>query len=87
MIAWNSGLGCLYSQSMDVTLADTDLTPALRDALSRAAAGADAVRVLSVEGGYRLVVQGRVPVCDRRPSGAPGLGTMEHLGRDLPDLD
>ncbi len=72
---------------MDVTLADTDLTPALRDALSRAAAEVDAVRVLSVEGGYRLVVQGRVPVYDRRPSGVAGLGTMKHLGRDLPDLD
>ncbi len=68
-------------------LADTDLTPALRDALGRVAAGVDAVRVLSVEGGYRLVVQGRIPAYDRPPSGAPGLGTMEHLGRDLPDLD
>lgn len=72
---------------MDVTLADADLTPALRDALSRAAAEADTVRVLSVEGGYRLILEGRVPVCDRRPSGIAGLGTMEHLGRDLPNLD
>jgi hypothetical protein len=71
---------------MDVTLADADLTPALRDALDRAA-GADTVRVLSVQGGYRLVVQGRDLVGDHRPRGPVRLGSMARLGRGLPDLD
>ena len=72
---------------MDVTLADTDLTPALRDALDRAAANARTVRVRSVQGGYRLVAQGQDPAGDQRPRGPARLGTMQHLGRDLPDLD
>lgn len=76
-----------YTAAMDVMLADTDLTPALRDALDRAAAEAETVRVVSVQGGYRIVIQGGEPVGDRRPRGPANLGAMQHLGRDLPDLD
>ena len=73
---------------MDVTLANADLTPVLRDALNRAAAGAKIVRVLSVQGGYRLVAQDAVPVVVDQPPHRPArLGTMQSLGRDLPDLD
>lgn len=72
---------------MDVTIADTDLTPALREALDRAAAEAETVRVLSMQGGYLLAVQGREALGDRRPHGPARLGTMLHLGRDLADLD
>jgi len=76
-----------YTAAMDVTLADMDLTPALRDALDRAAAEAETVRVVSVQGGYRIVIQGGEPVGDRRPRGPVRLGAMRHLGHDLPDLD
>lgn len=76
-----------YTTTMDITLADMDLTPALRDALDRAAAGAETVRVVSVQGGYRIINHGGEPVGDRRPRGPARLGDMQHLGRDLPDLD
>ena len=72
---------------MDVTPADASFSPALRDALDRAAAGTSAVRVASAHGDYRLVTQELVPTGDRRPSGPARLGTMAHLGRDLSDLD
>ena len=72
-----------YTAAMDVMLADTDLTPALRHAVDRAAAEAETVRVVSVQGGYRIVIQGG----DRCPHGPARLGAMRHLGRDLPDLD
>lgn len=76
-----------YTTAMDITLVDMDLTPALRDALDRAAAGAETMRVVSVQGGYRIVNHGGEPVGDRRPCGSARLGDMRHLGRDLPDLD
>lgn len=72
---------------MDVVVADVDLQPELRDALDRAAAGAETVRVLSVQGGYRLVIQDKASVGDWRPRGPARLGTMQVLGRELPDLD
>ena len=72
---------------MDVTPTDVTISPALRNTLERVAGGTAAVRIVSAHGDYRLVAQGMTSAGDRRPSGPAHLGTMEHLGRDLADLD
>ena len=45
------------------------------------------MRVVSAHGNYRLVAQVMTSAGDRRPFGPAHLGTIEHLGRDLADLD
>lgn len=68
-------------------LADQDLTPALRQVLDRAVADAEAVRVVPVQGGYRLVALGMEPVGDRYARGPIRLGLKMELGRTLGDLE
>lgn len=76
-----------YVQDMDVMLADQDLTPALRQVLDRAVAEAEAVRVVPVQGGYRLVALGMEPARDRSARGPIRLGLERDLGRTLGDLE